>query len=119
MNKIITISAIAMFSIFNSINANAGNVNGPKLMTDSVKAYESYSYNVIYSGGKSAKIEVKGYGTTNINCSLVNSDNEEVAIYNSNKGYCEFKWLPEKKSLYRIVIKNLGDKTNYFVIETN
>ena len=119
MDKIIITSAIVMFSIFNSINANAGNVNGPNLMADSVKAYNHYTYNVIFAGAKSAKIEVKGYGTTNINCAIYNSENEQISVYNSHKGYCEFNWVPKNTSTYKIIIKNLGSNTNYFVIETN
>lgn len=119
MNKIIITSAIVMFCISNSIAAKAGNINGPKLIADSVKANNTYFHDISFVGGALAKIEVKGYGTTNLNCAILNSDNKEITIYNSDKGYCEFKLLPKQTSQYKLLIKNLGDNTNYFVIETN
>ena len=120
MNKIILAVIAAAMSLSSSINtANAGNLTGPKLVRDYVLPYDTDVFSTVFIGEYPARIEVKGNGTTDLDCSVFDENNNRVAYDNNSTDYCRLNWSPAWTGYFRLEIKNLGPYNNYYIIATN
>ena len=97
-----------------------GAVGGPKgVLSERVKAHHTDVYEVVFRGGETARVLVRGDHDTDLdlyiydeNGNLVDSDTDMTDI-------CLGEWTPRWTGKFRIEIENLGDVYNEYDLVTN
>jgi hypothetical protein len=100
--------------------AQAGAWGGPRLFLSQTVAAKDFSYaDVTFVGGQMARIELDGFGTTELDLMVLDSYGDVVAVDTSfgNNGYVSF-YVPFSQT-YTIAVINHGYFTNYFDLATN
>ena len=80
---------------------------------------QSYYYILPFYGNSHAEVLVRGDGNSDIDCyiydrygNLIDNDVDSTAT-------CDLNWYPDYNAPYKIVIKNYGDYTTSYFVQTN
>ena len=111
------ISAVAVLTI--SGICFAGAIGGPKGSRDVVLPYATDFYDVPFYGNSRAHVEVKGDGSTDLDCVVIDNNGNRVARDMDSTDYCILDWVPRWNGMFRILITNQGGESNVYGVITN
>lgn len=122
MKPIIRTTAIALLSVSALVawqaHVSAGRTGGPMNMVGSVAPYDSAFYDIPFNAGQTAVVSVHGNGSTNLQLFLHDDDGHTA----NGLGYWDQRTVSMdvyRAGFFRVEVRNLGARTNTFVIATN
>jgi len=104
--------------MFSSITF-AGSVSGPQHKKDTVNAYSTDVYNVVFEGERLATIRVSGDGSTDLDCHVYDNKDILVGEDENDLDECLIMFNPKWTGKFKIKIKNLGSKPNEYSLYIN
>jgi hypothetical protein len=100
--------------------AHADSEFGGGYIITRVEAYDfDLYYPIVFTGGERAMVEVIGDEDTDLDLYVYDSNGDLVAFDESESDHCIVSWTPERTEHYTIVIVNLGDVYNEYLLQTN
>ena len=99
--------------------ALAGDIRGPQMAHDIAPARTNVDYVVAFRGGERAAVYVKGDGSTDLDCFLINPNGVTVASDTDGTDTCLLEVIPVFTTGYTVRITNLGFVGNEFWMRTN
>ena len=116
MNKLLVVLSL----LLGPAVAHAGRVGGASRHEDRVRPSHQDSYELRFHQDDPALILVTGDGSTDLDCTVYDSDKNTVASDVNPRDYCVLRWTPERgRSNFTLKIKNYGDVVNRYVVQTN
>lgn len=136
MNRIMitlqTLSAIALagFVSLGAVSADAhpgspggaptlGATGGSIHHVDAVSPYTTDVYTIWFEGGRYAEISVFGDAGTDLDLFVYDEFNNLIAYDNDFTDACFVAFTPQWTGAFRVEIRNLGSRTNEYVLMTN
>ncbi|KPK80190.1 MAG: hypothetical protein AMS25_09855 [Gemmatimonas sp. SM23_52] len=96
-----------------------GRAGGPAVHPDRVLAHTTDIYEITFSGGESAIIEVVGDGDTDLDCFVYDENSNLIDSDTDYTDHCILIWTPRWTGPFQLQIKNLGSVWNAYVLTTN
>ncbi len=116
--KLLAILAFSAVTAF-ATSSDAGGLYGPRSKADTLPAGFFHSYEVPLLEGDPAVIRVTGSHNTDLDCFLIDSAGEIVDADQDMTDVCLLEVTPEKTAPYILVILNLGEFANAYLLQAN
>lgn len=104
---------------FISSNSIAGRVEGPGKIEDVISPGRFNNHSINLRGGDFAKIDVKGDGSSDLDCFLMDDMDKIVDSDVNDTDRCDLKVTPDRTSKYELRIYNAGSKVNSYIAKSN
>ena len=96
-----------------------GAAGGPKHAIDTVNAFSNDTYQITFVAGQLAQVYVSGDGSTDLDVFVYDQNGTLITFDDDYGDECLVRWIPNRTSTYRVVVKNLGRYWNRYYITTN
>ncbi len=100
-------------------NAFAGSKMGPQSQSTQVEAHKSDTYRLTLVGGEETKILVTGDGDTDLDCYLMDENDNVVAHDTDTTDTCLLTMTPKWTGSFHVEVRNMGGVYNRYTIRTN
>jgi hypothetical protein len=118
MKKFI-LSVMFLASVAITYTASAGSIDGPGRRRDVVGSHKTDSYWMAFEGGERAEVNVRGDGSTDLDCYVKDTAGSIVAVDMDTTDYCVLNWFPTRTKKYKLEIVNNGNIPNAYLLTTN
>ncbi len=84
-----------------------------------VSGFRSHSFTLVFRGGRSARVSVRGSGVSDLDLYVYDQNGNLIGRDLSFSDRCVVRWTPRWTGRFRIVVKNRGYRSNLYRISTN
>lgn len=102
-----------------SPSTSRGRVGGPGKIVEQVKAKSNDIYYIKFWGGQLAEILVSGDGDTDLDLYVFDENGNLIAKDDDNTDDCYVRFIPKWTGSFKVVVKNLGNVYNRYLLLTN
>ncbi len=99
--------------------ALGGAVGGPQGKRDTVLGNSSDNYVLVFEGRETARINVRGDGSSDLDCYVYDNKGGLVASDDDSTDVCVLVWTPAWTGKFKLKITNRGDNPNEYTVQTN
>lgn len=76
-------------------------------------------HGIVFNGAQQAVVDVAGDGSSDIDCAVYDAAGTIVAADSRARDVCRLVWTPSRTTTYRVVVRNIGEDPNEYLIQTN
>jgi hypothetical protein len=98
---------------------DAGSVKGPGRDVFTIPAYGRVTYYGQFRGGELAEVVLDGDGSTDLDIYIYDENNNMIVRGIGPTDYERVTWRPRWTGRFRIVVVNLGNRPNTYILRTN
>lgn len=99
--------------------AHAGAIGGPKHNRTTIMAWQTHTYSIVFEKGVDAEIIVNGDGSTDLDCTVYDSNGNLIDSDVGPTDLCVLSWTPKWKGKFTLKVRNGGGEPNEYTVKTN